>query len=141
MTFLFLLLLISFSRADVDQSNAPAVLEVSCSVARALFALVDLDAADVDVDADALGRRPAYRALNGGAQLHLYATSNGRWLLGERLGSEAGVAFVDSWAVTPDQIATASPNARWQVGGAGRSWQQGTYYYFCFFKKTFWFIL
>lgn len=40
---------------------------------------------------------------------------NGQWLISDKIGSDDAVAYVDSWAILPNYIATASPLAVWQI--------------------------
>jgi diketogulonate reductase-like aldo/keto reductase len=61
-------------------------------------------------------QRPVYRnAQSGLFVFHMNLNGVGRWLISANLGANDGVAFVDSWAVTPSMVRFASPHARWRV--------------------------
>jgi diketogulonate reductase-like aldo/keto reductase len=61
-------------------------------------------------------QRPVYYSKESGMYVfHLNVNSIGRWLISANLGANDGIAYVDSWAVTPCMIQHASPLARWRV--------------------------
>jgi hypothetical protein len=50
------------------------------------------------------------------------ANETGRWMVGPSLGENNGIAYIDSWALTPSMIKHVSPLAQWKLA-LGFTWQ------------------